>query len=126
MEKAKSKTARKANERTNVSSSDEDNPHDLHNMVECPVQDTPTRKKRKVTYEVQSSAGTEEQAFKDRIANLGNTDEASDESTVSSEDTEHQRAFDTIKRIMAREVLLTHPNFQKPFHVHADAIVNYS
>ena len=35
--------------------------------------------------------------------------------------TEHQRAFDTIKRIMAREVLLTHPNFQKPFHVHADA-----
>ena len=34
---------------------------------------------------------------------------------------EHQKAFDTIKRIMDREVLLTHPNFQNPFHVHADA-----
>jgi hypothetical protein len=87
MAKAESKNARKANERTDVSSSDEDNPHDLYNIVEYPIQDTPTRKKRKVTYEVQSSAGTKEQAFKDRIANLGNTDEASDESTVLSEDT---------------------------------------
>jgi hypothetical protein len=33
----------------------------------------------------------------------------------------HQKAFETIKRIMARETLLTHPNFQQPFHVHADA-----
>jgi hypothetical protein len=51
MAKDKVKAARKANERINVSSSDEDNPHDLHTMVECPVQDTPKRKKRKVTYE---------------------------------------------------------------------------
>jgi hypothetical protein len=34
---------------------------------------------------------------------------------------EHQLAFDTIKIIMARETLLTHPNFRKPFHVHANA-----
>jgi hypothetical protein len=33
----------------------------------------------------------------------------------------HQLAFKTIKRIMARETLLTHPNFEKLFHVHADA-----
>jgi hypothetical protein len=32
-----------------------------------------------------------------------------------------QTAFDTIKKIMAREALLAHPNFQEPFHIHADA-----
>jgi hypothetical protein len=87
MEKAKSKTARKANERTNVSSSDEDNHNDLHNIVKCPVQDTPKRKRRKVFYEEQSTASTKAKAFKDKIANLGQTNETSDESTVSSEDT---------------------------------------
>jgi hypothetical protein len=87
MEKAKSKSARKANERTNVSSSDKDNHHDMHNMVECPIKDIPKRKRRKVSYEEQSSASTEEQAFKDKIDNLGQTKETSDESTVSSEDT---------------------------------------
>jgi hypothetical protein len=87
MAKAKAKNARKANERTNVTSSGEDNPNDMHNIVECPIEDTPVRKKRKVTYEVPSSARVKEQAFKDRIANLGNMDEPSDDSTVSSEDT---------------------------------------
>jgi hypothetical protein len=87
MAKAKVKAARKANERTNVTSSDQDNPNDMHNIVECPIEDTPIRKKRKVTYKVPSSEGAEEQAFKDRIANLGNTDEPLDDSTVSSKDT---------------------------------------
>jgi hypothetical protein len=86
MAKAKAKNARKAYERSNVTSSDEDNPNDMHNIVECPIEDTHVRKKRKVTYEVPSSAGAEEQAFKDRIANLGNTDKPSDDSTVLSED----------------------------------------
>jgi hypothetical protein len=87
MEKAKSKTARKANERTNASSSDEDNHNDLNNIVGCCVEDVPKRKKRRVSHEEQSTTSTEEQAFKDKIANLGQTNETSDESTVSSEDT---------------------------------------
>jgi hypothetical protein len=87
MEKAKSKTARKANERTNASSSDEDNHNDLHNIVECRVEDIPKRKKRKVSNDEQSTASTEEKAFKDKIANLGQMNETSDESTGSSEDT---------------------------------------
>jgi hypothetical protein len=29
--------------------------------------------------------------------------------------------FDTIKKVMAREALLSHPNFQEPFSIHADA-----
>ena len=32
-----------------------------------------------------------------------------------------QNAFDTMKRIMAREVLLSYPDFNKPFHIHTDA-----
>jgi hypothetical protein len=87
MEKGKSKTVRKANERTHVTSSDEDNHNNLHNIVECCVQDIPKSKKRKVSHEEQSTASTEEQAFKDNIANHGQMNETSDESTVSSEDT---------------------------------------
>ena len=33
----------------------------------------------------------------------------------------HQKAFDDMKRILARETLLAHPDFSQPFHVHADA-----
>jgi hypothetical protein len=45
MKKANAKTARKANERTNVSSSDEDDsPKDQHN-VECLVEDIPKVKR---------------------------------------------------------------------------------
>jgi hypothetical protein len=32
-----------------------------------------------------------------------------------------QTAFDTILRIMAREVLLSYPDFSKPFEIHTDA-----
>ena len=84
MAKAKVKSARKANERSNVTSSDEDNTNDAHNMVECPVEDVVVRKKRRVTYE--SNEGTEEQAFKNKIANLGQTDEGTEETSVSSEE----------------------------------------
>ena len=31
------------------------------------------------------------------------------------------QAFDKMKNVMAREVLLNYPNFEKPFHVFADA-----
>jgi hypothetical protein len=66
MKKAEAKTVEKANERTTVSSSDEDSPNDQHN-VECLVEDIPKRKKRKVTIENQSTEITEEKAFKDKI-----------------------------------------------------------
>jgi len=33
----------------------------------------------------------------------------------------HQKAFDTMKRIMARETILAFPNFNKPFHIYTDA-----
>ena len=33
----------------------------------------------------------------------------------------HMQAFDKMKNVMAREVLLNYPNFEKPFHVFADA-----
>ena len=32
-----------------------------------------------------------------------------------------QNAFDTMKRIMARETILAYPNFDKPFEIHTDA-----
>ena len=32
-----------------------------------------------------------------------------------------QKAFDTMKRIISREVLLSYPNFSKPFVIHTDA-----
>ncbi len=32
-----------------------------------------------------------------------------------------QDAFDTMKRIMARETILAYPNFDKPFEIHTDA-----
>jgi len=32
-----------------------------------------------------------------------------------------QKAFDTMKRIMARETLLAYPDFSKEFHIHTDA-----
>jgi transposase InsO family protein len=34
---------------------------------------------------------------------------------------EHQRAFDNIKRVMAKETLLHYPDFNKPFEIHTDA-----
>jgi RNase H-like domain found in reverse transcriptase/Reverse transcriptase (RNA-dependent DNA polymerase) len=33
----------------------------------------------------------------------------------------HQKSFDTIKRIMSQEVLLTYPDFSKNFDIHTDA-----
>ena len=33
----------------------------------------------------------------------------------------HQKAFDDIKKVISREVLLTYPNFNKPFEIHTDA-----
>src|SRR6056300_1273334 len=32
-----------------------------------------------------------------------------------------QKAFDTIKRVMARDTLLHYPDFNKPFEIHTDA-----
>jgi hypothetical protein len=34
---------------------------------------------------------------------------------------EHQRAFDDIKKIICREVMLAFPDFSKPFHIYTDA-----
>jgi hypothetical protein len=34
---------------------------------------------------------------------------------------EQQNAFDTMKKIMARETILAYPNFEIPFEVHTDA-----
>ena len=36
-------------------------------------------------------------------------------------DKQSQEAFDTIKRIMQKEVLLAYPDFSKPFEIHTDA-----
>jgi hypothetical protein len=34
---------------------------------------------------------------------------------------QQQNAFDTIKKIMARETIMVYPNFEIPFEVHTDA-----
>jgi hypothetical protein len=34
---------------------------------------------------------------------------------------EHQKAFDNIKKIICREVMLNFPDFSKPFHIYTDA-----
>jgi hypothetical protein len=34
---------------------------------------------------------------------------------------EHQKAFENIKKKICREVMLTFPEFSKPFHIYADA-----
>ena len=34
---------------------------------------------------------------------------------------EHAKAFKEAKRMVAREAMLSHPNFSEPFHVHTDA-----
>jgi hypothetical protein len=34
---------------------------------------------------------------------------------------EHQKAFENIKKIICREVMLTFPDFSKPFHIYTDA-----
>ena len=33
----------------------------------------------------------------------------------------HQKAFDLIKNVMARQILLKYPDFTKPFHIYTDA-----
>jgi hypothetical protein len=33
----------------------------------------------------------------------------------------HQKAFENIKKIICREVMLTFPYFSKPFHIYTDA-----
>jgi hypothetical protein len=35
--------------------------------------------------------------------------------------TECQKVFDGMKRLIAKETYLTHPNFKKPFEIHTDA-----
>jgi hypothetical protein len=35
--------------------------------------------------------------------------------------TEQQNAFDTMKKIMARETILAYPTFEIPFEIHTDA-----
>ena len=32
-----------------------------------------------------------------------------------------QKAFDTMKKILAHETILSYPNFNQPFHIHTDA-----
>jgi hypothetical protein len=34
---------------------------------------------------------------------------------------EHQKAFENIKKIICREVMITFPDFPKPFHIYTDA-----
>ena len=38
-----------------------------------------------------------------------------------SEEPEHQDAFEKMKQIVAKEVILSYPNFSKDFEVHTDA-----
>ena len=33
----------------------------------------------------------------------------------------HQEAFDNMKKLIAKETLLTYPDFNKPFEIHTDA-----
>ena len=33
----------------------------------------------------------------------------------------HQKAFDTVKKVISRETLLVYPEFNKPFDIHTDA-----
>ena len=33
----------------------------------------------------------------------------------------HQKAFEDIKKVMAKETILTHPNFNEVFEIHTDA-----
>ena len=33
----------------------------------------------------------------------------------------HQKAFDSVKKIISRETLLSYPNFNEPFDIHTDA-----
>ena len=33
---------------------------------------------------------------------------------------EYQKAFDTIKKLVSRETLLSYPNFNEPFEIHTD------
>ena len=35
--------------------------------------------------------------------------------------TEHEEAFQDMKKVIAREVILAYPDFEKPFHIHTDA-----
>ena len=34
---------------------------------------------------------------------------------------EYQKGFDTIKKLVSREILLSYPNFNEPFEIHTDA-----
>jgi hypothetical protein len=34
--------------------------------------------------------------------------------------TEHQHAFENVKHIICREVMLSYPDFSKPFHIYTD------
>ena len=37
---------------------------------------------------------------------------------------EHQEAFDSVKKLIAREVMLAYPNFNKPFEIYKDALIS--
>jgi hypothetical protein len=89
LKKTKSKSARKQPiEHSDDSTSEEEETKDMH-TVDCPIEPevifkTPKRKRRKVTSKDESSASVEEGAFKKKIANLGQTIDTKDESTVQA------------------------------------------
>ena len=39
---------------------------------------------------------------------------------------EYQKVFDTIKKLVTREILLSYPNFNGPFEIHTEIQVNYN
>jgi hypothetical protein len=91
LKKTKSKSARKQPiKRSDDSTSAEEGTKDMR-TVDCPIEPevsfkTPKHKRRKVTSKEESSASVEEGAFRKKIANLGQTIDIEDESTIESED----------------------------------------
>jgi hypothetical protein len=89
IKKTKPKSARQQPIEQDSSSEDEDGTKDLHN-IDCPIEPEvsfkmPKHKRRKVTSDEESSTSVEEEAFRQKIANLGQIlDE--DESTEESND----------------------------------------
>jgi hypothetical protein len=90
--KTKTKSKRKQPiESSEDSTSEEEDGQDMH-IVDCRIEPevrfnkAPTRKRRKITSEDESGASVKEGAFLAKIANLGQTINTDDESTVESED----------------------------------------
>ena len=59
--------------------------------------------------------------WKRRSALLAPLTALTSENTPWKWEEKHQKAFDSIKKIISRETLLFYPNFDEPFDIHTDA-----